>query len=59
MTKTLLRYTLDISNIEEINISILAYEKMISFYHSWKEKNGEYEVHRPLRKPLASGIRVK
>jgi len=43
MTKTLLRYTLDISNIEELNISIQAYEKMISFYRSWKEKNGEYE----------------
>lgn len=42
MSKTLLRYTIDISNLEDINISILSYEKMIAFYESWKESNGDY-----------------
>ena len=42
MTGNLLRYTIDISNIEDINIIIQAYGKMIDFYESWEKENGEY-----------------
>ena len=46
MPTPLLRYTLDISDIEKLNISIICYEKMISYYESWLEKHGDYDyVH--------------
>lgn len=43
MTNTLLRYTVDISNVDKINIQIEAYQKMIGFYEMWIEKHGQYE----------------
>ena len=46
MPTPLLRYTLDINDIENLNISILCYEKMISFYEMWIEKYGDYDYVR-------------
>ena len=43
MAGALLRYTVDISNLDKINIEIEAYQRMIEFYESWTEKHGEYE----------------
>jgi len=43
MTKSLLRYTVDISNLDTINIEIEAHQRMIKFYESWTENHGEYE----------------
>jgi hypothetical protein len=37
------RYTIDISRLDTINAQIEAYEKMLDWYHQWKEKNGEYD----------------
>jgi len=41
--KPLLRYTIDISKIDLINMEITALENMISQYELWIEKNGPYE----------------
>tara|TARA_Y100001970_G_C14228411_1_gene857106 strand:+ start:727 stop:951 length:225 start_codon:yes stop_codon:yes gene_type:complete len=43
MTETLLRYTVDISNVDKINIEIGAYQRLIDFYEMWIEKHGHYE----------------
>lgn len=43
MTGTLLRYTVDISNVDKINIQIEAYQRVINFYEMWIEKHGEYD----------------
>ena len=43
MVETLLRYTIDTSNLDKINIEISAYEKVLSFYLKWKEGNEHYD----------------
>ena len=43
MSEVLLRYTLDISNIEEININIEAYKKVIGGYEEYMKREGEDE----------------
>lgn len=37
----LLRDELDKSNIQELNINIAAYQKMVNFYAEYEEKHGE------------------
>ena len=41
--KPLLRYTIDISKLDHINIEIEAIQRMIDQYVEWIEKNGDYE----------------
>ena len=43
MSKPLLRYTLDITKVNEININIEAYQRVINDYEDYIEKNGEYD----------------
>lgn len=41
-----LRYTIPLDNIKSIQAHIESYRRMISFYESWLEENGEYDfVH--------------
>ena len=37
------RYKIPLDDIEKINISIEAYQKLIAFYEEWLEKNGPYD----------------
>ena len=39
----LLRYTIDISKIDQINAHIEAHQRMISWYEGWKERNEPYD----------------
>lgn len=39
----LLRDKIDKNDIESINISIAAYEKMLDFYDRYTEKHGQYD----------------
>ena len=39
----LLRYTIDISKIDQINAYIEAHQRMISWYEDWKERNEPYD----------------
>lgn len=43
MSNPLLRYTVDITKVDEININIEAYQRVIGDYLDYMEKNGEYE----------------
>ena len=43
MTETLLRYTVDISNVNKINIEIEAHQRVIDFYEMWIKEHGHYE----------------
>lgn len=40
---SLLRYRIDISRIDQINAQIEAYQKMLSWYEGWKDRNEPYE----------------
>ena len=37
------RYTIDISDLTEINIKIEAYQRMIDWYEGYIERKGEYD----------------
>lgn len=39
----LLRHTLDISDVNNINMNIEAYQRMIGFYTEYQEKNGVFD----------------
>ena len=39
----LLRHTLDISDVNRININIEAYQRIIDFYTEYQEKHGVFE----------------
>lgn len=43
MSEPLLRYKIDISNVDHINATIQGYQTMIEFYENWLNLNGEYE----------------
>lgn len=41
--ESLLRYSIDISDLTNININIEAYQRMVDFYSKYQEENGVFD----------------
>ena len=41
--ESMLRYNIDIKDINQINVNIEAYQRTIDFYVEYLEQNGEYD----------------